>query len=379
MTAHLISEHTAQGQGSPAKPRPSLPGEITKPESCQDSTVSLLRCSFFDHAKDNQPKSKVLTWEQLKSILARVYSPGTPGDKRSMPAISPASYPLGVTRGRDFASGVGLLILDFDNAREEVIPGGFYLDGRTGEPTGRPKTRKVRIDAPVTMAEVTAALSASGVAAMAWSTWSSALEHEKFRVVIPLAASVPVDLWERASEWALTFLGLDPFRRGLDVPVLHNPAALAFLPGCPDPSTIRRAEASGALLAIPLDALPAAPLPTLAPWQTKVLEERQIQREQGNYWWQAYRVNGRPVDFQSLDLAAILEARGIKVGPSRAFKDGTKRRAHCPWAGEHSGGVDDDAAVIITTPNSWPSFRCMHAGHVHMGLRDLLEWAWGRP
>jgi hypothetical protein len=35
--------------------------------------------------------------------------------------------------------------------------------------------------------------------------------------------------------------------------------------------------------------------------------------------------------------------------------------------------------VLIHTPGTWPSFRCMHSGHAHMGLRDLLEWAWGRP
>ena len=378
MTAPLISEHTAQGQESAENPRQDLLGEFTKPEFCQDSTNSLLRCSFFDSAWDNQPRRWMGTWNDLKPILARVYSPGTPGDKRSMPAISPASYPPGVTRGRDFASGVDLLILDFDNCREEPT-GEFYPDKRTGEPTGRPKTLKVRIDVPVTMAEVAAALERAGVAFVVWTTYSCTPEHEKSRVVIPLAASVPVDLWERASEWALTFLGLDPFRRGLDVPVLHNPAALAFLPGSPDSASIRRAEASGDHLAIPLDALPAVPLSALAPWQTKVLAERQIQREKGEHWWQAYRINGRPVDFQSLDLAAILEARGIKVGSARAFKAGTKRRAHCPWAGEHSGGVDDDAAVLIHTPGSWPSFKCAHSGHLHMGLRDLLEWAWGKP
>ncbi|MDP2876237.1 MAG: hypothetical protein Q8O00_08640 [Holophaga sp.] len=296
-----------------------------------------------------------------------------------MPAISPAFYPPGVTRGRDNASGVGLLLLDFDNSREEVIPGELYQDARTGEPTARPKTRKVRTEEPVTMAEVMAALDCAGVASVAWTTWSASPDWEKFRVLIPLAAPVPVDTWERASELALTRLGLDPFRRGLDAPVLHNPAALAFLPGSPDPCTIRRAETSGVIFTLRWDALPAALPADLAPWQAEVMAERQAERTRGDQWWSAYRVNGRPVDFQSLDLASILEARGIKVGPPRPFKSGTKRRACCPWAGEHTGGVDDDAAVLIHTPNTWPSFRCMHSGHAHMGLRDLIEWAWGRP
>jgi hypothetical protein len=319
------------------------------------------------------------TWEQLKPILERNYRPRTPGDKRSMPAISPAFYPPGMTRGRDNAAGVGLLIFDFDNAADEAIPGEFHLDSRTGGPTGRPKTQKVRIADPVTMADVMGTLESFGIAALAWTTWSATPQWEKFRVLIPLARPVPVDVWERASELAVSRLGLDPFRRGLDAPVLHNPAALAFLPGSPDPATIRRAGTEGVPFHLTWDSLPAAPVQALAPWQAEAVAGRQAARERGDQWWTAYRVHGRPVDFQALDLAAILEARGIKVGPPRPFKSGTKRRACCPWAGEHSGGLDDDAAVLIHTPSSWPSFKCMHSGHAHMSLRDVIEWAWGRP
>jgi hypothetical protein len=152
---------------------------------------------------------------------------------------------------------------------------------------------------------------------MAWTTYSSTSEHEKFRAIVPLAAPVPVDQWERASERALTHLGLDPFRRGLDLPVLHNPAALAFLPGSPDPSAIHRAEAAGKHLAIQLDSLlnEDAPRPPWTPWQNAILEARQAEREKGEQWWMTYRIGGRPVDFQSLDLASILEGRGRTMTP----------------------------------------------------------------
>jgi len=313
--------------------------------------------------------------------LARTYWPEIPGQKTTMPAFSPAFYPKGVLRGRDHASGVWLLILDFDNSCEEVIPGEFHLDSHTGKPTGRPRTRKIRIEHPVTMADAAAQLRSTGVTFIAWTTYSCSSDHEKFRVVVPLAALVPVDFWGVASEWALTHLGLDKFRRGLDLPVLHNPTALAFLPGSPDPASIRRTEAPGEHLAIPLNAViqGEAPRSPWAPWQNALLETRQAERDNGDQWWMAYRVNGRPVDFQSLDLASILESRGIKVGAPRPFKSGSKRRCCCPWAAEHTGGVDDDAAAVFHTPGSWPSFRCMHSGHSHLGLRDLLEWAWGRP
>ena len=330
---------------------------------------------------DNKPQSKAVTWEQLKSILERVHSPMTPGQKRCMPAISPAFYPPEVTRGRDTASGVSLLILDFDNAHEEAIPGEFFRDPRTGAPTARPMTRKVRIESPVTMAAVMGAISLAGVASLAWTTWSSSPEWEKFRVLIPLARPVSVDSWGPASEWALAHLDLGLFRRGLDLPVLHNPAALAFLPGSPAPASIRRGETAGAFLEVSMDAEASGRLPQSpwTPWQNDILDARRAERRAGDQWWMAYRVNGRPVDFKSLDLAAILKARGIQVGDPRPFKNGIKRRTYCPWANEHTGGLDDDAAVLITTPNSWPSFRCMHSGHAHMGLRDLLEWAWGGP
>jgi hypothetical protein len=346
MSAHLIHEQTAQEIKPASEPRQVGPSEATRPSFCRQSTGALLRASFFSHAKSNIPRRWEGSWDELRAVLAKVYppQPGVPGGdaKRSMPAISPAFYAPGATRGRESAQGVGLLILDLDNVRE-MATGEFYSDPRTGEPNGRPKTRKVRIEDPVTMAEVKSALAAGRVASMGWSTWSCSAEWEKFRVVVPLAAP------------------------------------LAFLPGSPDPGSIRRFETAGAPLWIPVEGIPPAPLPTLAPWQAAVVADRQAQRADGERWWMAYRVDGRPVDFHSLDLVAILEARGIKVGPPRAFKNGTKRRACCPWAGEHTGGVDDDAAVLIHTPGTWPSFRCMHSGHSHMGLRDLIEWAWGRP
>jgi hypothetical protein len=295
-----------------------------------------------------------------------------------MPAISGAFYPQGKPRGRDNALGVSLLILDFDNSREEPT-GEFYADSNSGQPTGRPKVRKVCIDDPVTMEEVTAALERAGVASVTWTTWSCTPEHEKFRVVVPLTEPVPIDLWERAADFALGACGLAVFRRGLDLPVLHNPAALAFLPGSPTPEAIRRSRTSGTHLYISPDELPASWAPALAPWQAEVMESRVAEWSRGERWFQAYRVDGRPVDFMHLDLVPILEARGVKVGPPRPFKDGTKRRARCPWASEHSGGVDDDSAVLIHTPGTWPTFKCKHSGHQHMGLRDLIEWAWGKP
>ena len=378
----MLLEHTGQDEPKPANPRQYSTRFQNQPEFCRESTPGRLQCSFFAHARDNRPRPWAGSWEALKTGLGRVFNPqaGNPGGtpKQSMPAICAASFAQGSTRGRDAVQGVSLLILDFDNAREEAT-GTFYPSPSTGEPSNRPRTVKVCIDAPVTPGEVHAVLSLAGVASVGWTTWSCTPEHPKHRWIVPLAQPVPVDPWERAATMALSILGLDPLRRGLDVPVLHNAAALAFLPGSPDPDSIQRFETLGAALDIPLDELPPLPAPPLAPWQAEVIAERQAERAKGEHWFQSYRVGGRPVEFQTLDLASILEAHGVMVGPVRPFKSGTKRRAHCPWAGEHTKGLDDDSVVLIQTPGTWPSFKCSHSGHRHLGLRDLIEWAWGTP
>lgn len=382
MSADLLPEHTVQAEHEAANPRQCSDATFHGEEAGPQSTPGILRCSIFGHALDNMGRPFEGDVSTLRAILRKTYTPkpGNPGGtpKQSMPALCAAFYPPGKGRGFDNALGVSLLIQDYDNSRPEPT-GEFWPNPKTGEPSNRPKTVKVLIDEPVTMAEVVAQLRGAGVAFMAWTTWSCTPTWPKFRVVVFLAEPVPALLWERASEWAVSHLGLDPFRRGLDLPVLHNPAALAFLAGSTTPETIQREEADGALLSIPLDALPPKLAPSLEPWEAAVVAERQAEKQRGEKWFQAYRVSGRPVDFQALDLVALLQTRGVKVGRSRAFKDGTKTRVWCPWASEHSNHRDGDDAVVIHTPGTWPSFRCEHSGHRLMGLRDVIEWAWGTP
>ena len=355
---------------------PAVGLPIHPPPITNTNGEGLHGCSLFKSAWDNVPQSHYYSWDELKSILSAVYFPSTPGEKRSMPAISGAIYPPGVRRGKDTAEGVGLLLQDYDNSIEEPIPGEFHINSRTGQSTGRPKTRKVPIADPVNMDEVIAQLQKMEIAAMAWTTWSNTSTSHRFRVVVPLSRAVTVDNWERSSEWALNTLGLNPFRRGLDIPVLKNAAALAFLSGSADPSSIVRAESIGKSLTIPIFNLPRLQAEVLAPWQVDINAKRQAD---GERWWMRYKINGRPIDYMNLDLVGILAARGIVVGYPRAYKGGTKWRAHCPWACEHSSALDDDCVVLIKTSGSWPTFHCSHSGHRHMGLRDLLEWAWGQP
>ena len=382
MNAHMLPEHAGiphHGGETPCQgSRSTDMAEAPMPKS----TPGLLQVSFFGHARDNNPRLWRGSWPGLKTGLQRIFAPaaGNPGGtpKQSMPAICAAYFSPGSTRSRDAVLGVSLLILDIDNTREDQT-GEFYTDKATGQPSNRAVTVKVRVEQPVLPAEVMSALRHAGVASIGWTTWSNTFEHPKHRWVVPLAHPVPLDLWERATTLALTKLGLDAMRHGMDLPVLHNAAALAFLPGSPDPDSIQRFETLGAPLDIPLDELPDLPLATLSPWQTEIVQGRKADRIAGQHWFKAYRVLGRPVDFQSLDLADLLVSRGVKVGKPRSFKSGTKRRAHCPWANEHTKGLDDDSVVLIQTPGTWPSFKCAHSGHQHLGLRDLIEFCWGRP
>jgi hypothetical protein len=348
--------------------------------------VNTLHCSFFRQAADNVPQPWDGNWTQLKKILERTNLPraGNSGDeaKKSLPAICAAKFRDGTTRARANAVELGLLFLDVDNSVEEVIPGEFWPDRRTGEPTRRPRLQKVMIDRPVTFDAIQAALRAAGVASYAWTTWSCSPSWPKFRVVVPLAHPVPAELWPAATEWALRHLGLDHFRHGLDLPVLRDVARLNFLPGAPDPSAIRRAETKGKHLAIPLNRLvPAAVLALPVPqWQAEIRAARKAAQEAGEQWWQDYTdEQGYGIDFKSLDLPAELAAHGVKVGRPQPYGDGFKWRCHCPLAQEHSGAVDDDCAVMIKMPDQWPSFHCAHSHHAHLCLQDVCELLWGRP
>ena len=345
-----------------------------------------LRCSFFNKAADNLPQPWEGTFAELREILGCTNFPrtGTTGDeaKKSLPAISGTRFKEGTPRARANAVDLGIMAMDFDNATEEPIPGEYWPDTRTGEPSKRPKLRKRMIDHPVTMDEVLKALHDARVSCYAWTTWSNRPDWPKFRVVLPLAHAVPAELWGAATEWALKHLGLDPFRSGLDLPVLRDVARLNFLPGAPDASSIRRAETKGRPLSIPLNRLKPATVPALpvSPWQAEIQAIRKAELEAGEYWFQSYiKPDGRGVDFKMLDLAALLERWGIVVGLPQAYRSGTKWRCHCPLAHEHTGGVDDDCAVVIQTPEQWPSFHCAHSHHAHLGLRDVIELFWGRP
>ena len=328
-------------------------------------------CSFFTHALDNVPKPWVGTWPGLVEILERTNRPRPmkPGDdpKKGLAAIAPATFePL--HRGKDEAQAIHLLGLDYDNAREEVIPGEFHK-------SGTPKTKKVLIANPVLPEDVSESLLDAGTAGYLWTTWSNRWDFPKFRAMVPLAEPVPVGLWSQASEWALGALGLLETRRGLDVGALRDVARIYFLPGHPEgPGAIWRQRIAGEALRIPLGELAAVQVPEL-PMLPHIRKERERRKLEG-YAWAA----PLPADLSTLRIADLLKAMNVKVGPERPYMKegkakGKKWRTHCPWADEHTGGLDDDSGFIIHEPGRWPTWSCSHGGHLHLSLWDVLHEA----
>ncbi len=329
----------------------------------------IVTCSLFKHAKDNTPKPWSGPWADLVSNLGRTFDPekmpAGEDPKKGLPAISGTTFnPL--HRGKEEAQSIQLLGLDYDNARDEVIPGELHK-------SGTPKTRKVLIDNPVTMLEVSDAMRKAGVAAYQWTTWSNKDGWPKHRAVVALETPVPAGQWEAATEWALAHLGLLDTRRGLDLKALRDVARIYFLPGHPGGAdAISRTEVSGAALLVPLDELPAIvvpPIPAL-PHIQRIRDER----EKAGYAW----AGPLPIDLATLRLAELLKAMDVKVGPPRPHgQDGTKWRTHCLWPEEHSGQVDSDDAFIIHTPGRWPTWSCSHGCHLHLNLEDVLRAAGG--
>ncbi len=333
-----------------------------------------LTCSFFTHAQDNLPKPFDGTWADLLAILGRTNTPRQvpKGDspKKGLPAIAGARFDP-QHRGKDEAQAIQLLGLDYDNGRDEVVPG--QIDKR-----GRQVTRKVMIENPVTLQEVNEALWAAGVLAYQWTTWSDSAGWPKHRAIVALASPVPADQWHQATEWALAHLGLNGTRRGLDMSALRDVARIYFLPGHPNGAdAIKREEVPGDALAIPLEELATVEVPAL-PVLPHIERERAKRKEEGFSW-----AAPLPVELSTLRLADLLVALKVPVGPERPYmkqgaKKGSRWRTNCLWYEDHTGKVDDDSGFIIHEAGRWPTWSCSHGCHEGiLGLADVLKAAQG--
>lgn len=329
---------------------------------------------FLNGATDRHPKAHKSTWDGLVDLLGRNWIPHAVanGDdpKKGLAGLSGATFRDRATRALLNVERLDLVIFDMDNARS-VETREYYLD-RNGRPSNRPRFLKQCIPDPIRPESAVEALLSTQTAGFVYTTWSHTEGWPRFRIIVPLAQPVPAEQWKAATEVALDRLKLRPFLAGLDLPVLRDSARMHFLPGSRTPETIKRWVVTGKALWIPVEDLCKVEVPAipLMAWQERICQERKATCAT---WFHDYRSNGQPVDFRRLDLVKLLRAMGIKVGHPQAYGAGTKWRTHCPWASEHTHGLDDDSAVVIHIAGHWPVWICAHSHHAHLGLRDLLE------
>ena len=329
-------------------------------------THPLIRCTFFRHAKTSEAKIWCGPWGRLTQILRRNFTPdpavGNTEPKLGLPAISPATYDP-PRRGRAQVKALHILALDLDNA--QLIP------ARSDPPENRGHARiKVCLDPPVRMEDVESALRARGVSAFGWSTWSDTPDWPRHRVLVPLAEPIPPDHWKTAVAWSLEYLGLSTFIKAMDLAATLDVARIYFLPGHPtDSGQIQRYHVDGEALRVPWGTLPLLTLPPSSGPSREGSTSLSI-RPRPRAW-----VRDLGVDMTTLRLAALLECCGIWVSPPSAYQGGTRWRTRCPWAHEHTHGLDDDGAYILHLPARWPIWHCSHSSHQHLGLKDILRFA----
>lgn len=327
--------------------------------------------SQFKGARDNDPDRHNGTWEELAKLLSTVRPAPKKKDlaeaKKSVPAFSGTAFFEGTTRAAENAEGIHLLTFDFDNTIEVPIEGQFHK-------SGRPKTQKVAIACPARPEDVVERLTAMGLTAVVYTTWSSSPTLPKFRVVLPLEIQISPAYWTEATEWAMETLGFQVWRdsQAIDIPVLRDTARLNFLPSAPDPQSVRVWDLKGKAFTIPTKALPTytvhdRPKPE---WQKP---RPKVNPRTGRDWWKSYSI-----DFKTLNIEGLMRAMNVTVGKAQPWNGGFKWRCHCPWASEHTHGLDDDCAVIIQTNGDWPAFKCQHSSHALLGLREICEAA-GEP
>ncbi|MFZ4514182.1 MAG: VapE domain-containing protein [Geothrix sp.] len=323
--------------------------------------------SQFKGARDNEPDRHNGTWDELAKLLTTVRTAPKKKDpseaKKSVPAFSGTAFFEGTTRAAENAEGIHLLTFDFDNTVEVPLPGEFHE-------SGRPKTQKVAIACPARPEDVVDRLKVLGLAAVVYTTWSSSPTLPKFRVVVPIENQVSPAYWTEATEWAMENLGFQVWRdtQAIDIPVLRDTARLNFLPCAPN-GEVRTWNLQGKHFNIPTKALPTYPVAERKKpeWQQP---RPRVSERTGRDWWTSYKV-----DFKSLNLEGLVRAVGVEVGRAQPWNGGFKWRCHCPWASEHTHGLDDDCAVIIQTHGDWPAFKCQHSSHALLGLREIVEMA----
>ena len=258
-----------------------------------------LHVSAFDNAFDPRPKALETTVAGLIRALT-TFQVIAVANKLDLPAWSPARFAGKGRRKAENVASVCAVVLDYD----------------AGDPE--------------------AALAAwAGFVAVLHSTWSHSVEAPRFRVVVPLATSIPASRW--ADAWALATARAP----GAD-PACKDPSRLYFRPALRDLDAPHFARVQGGELFDLLTILPPPnePAPVRAQPSTVVVPFRLRDRAIG------VRLDRDPGSRERIaaELGAVLTGEG-----------GDRRAAHavCPNCG-------DASAWFYLSPNRLRRARCNH-------------------
>jgi|GEM_PF-1891445 len=305
----------------------------------------------------------------LEQMSTRIWMPAVAGDlhaqKLSTPLLSGAVYGPGATRCRDAVLSVSLAAFDLDNKIE--VPTGEHHTNSDGTLSDRPILNAFLVPNPVSVDIAATLLQRAGISGVAYTTLSHTERWPRTRIIIPLSEPVPVCDWPHAVDWVVARLGLDHCRDCIDLAHLRNPAAVSVLPTKPLWTPLVRQRVDGELLRVPIEDIRNFRLPPLPEpeWQRALRLERLART--------ASIPRTDRILMNACDPAELLRELGCTVFPERFWVHGTKRRTTCPWACEHTYGVDDDAGVVFYPTTGRASWRCSHTGHAHLGVVDLMR------
>lgn len=182
----------------------------------------LITIADFHNAQDNRPKTRVLTWVQLVKAL------GTHEERKQKDGalFSPVRYRPQTKRANGNVELLTLAVGEWDGGEQ--------------------------------YSEVARRLKAEGYAFAAYSTYSSTPEHERFRVVVPLAQEVPAPDWRGGARiWAR--IGTHVFG-GTNEQHDADESRMYYYPACPPGALRFEDHADGrALNAYSLPEVPAGP------------------------------------------------------------------------------------------------------------------------
>lgn len=364
-----------------------MPAERVRKVMMNDNTVTPntqtpaeaeISFSLFLGCRDNEPKHYRWTWERLISPdglgkAREVHGASREEAKLTLKAISPASYPVGTTRGDKNVQSIQLFMLDFDNKAE--LP-----TGETKE-NGEPLFQKVHIAGAPRLDDVSRHLAGLGITHFGYHSISSTPECERFRIVIPLSEASDGKNWKVVSECLLAKLEMEQWRAMgcLDLGAMHRAACIYFVAGywSGDPSAkdrIQFVSYKGTPLDLPtaeevaqMTVPPAVVHPDRLAWAQKKAAQRATSiTGDPKDWFKAFGV-----DFNSLNIVGLVHDLGSIVQEPVPHGAGFKARCTCPFAGEHTGGMDHGDAAVFFEEGKWPGFHCLHDAHEGLGLKEL--------